>query len=59
MYNISFSPPPKAVGEVDDEGDTVPVGNPALLSSCNVCHVPYSDVDVALPVLLGKCMFCR
>ncbi|XP_066911798.1 C2 domain-containing protein 5-like [Clytia hemisphaerica] len=29
------------------------------LPGCHICHVPYSDVELPLPVTLQKCVFCR
>jgi len=33
--------------------------NATVLPSCHICHIPYSDVDLPLPISLTKCIFCR
>ncbi|XP_057300956.1 C2 domain-containing protein 5-like isoform X2 [Hydractinia symbiolongicarpus] len=39
--------------------NSTPEVQSSTLPSCHLCHVPYQDVDLPLPVTLSRCMFCR
>ena len=51
--------PRKHSDDSSSNASSIPAGVTTYLPSCHICHIPYSDVELPLPITFSRCVFCR
>lgn len=49
----------KISDDTSSNTSTIPSGGYNTVSSCSICHIPYSETELPLPINFSRCAFCK